>query len=99
MKKLRETDGMNYNGYAYNEYMFMTIVMQMIAAKPKLFKEYYFQAKQKRLFPLKYDKQYTVNNSKPNESFIKNLKRRIYSLSYTRTGYHILCILHKIHIF
>ena len=49
MKKLYETDGSNYNGYAYVLYMFVTAVMQMIAAKPDLYREYYAQVKQKHL--------------------------------------------------
>ena len=99
MKKLYEINGMNYNGYAYNLYMFMTKVMQMIAAEPQSYKDYYVQAKQKRLFPLKYNREYSAINSKQNDSFIKTIKKHIYSLSYTRVGYHFLRLLYKIHVF
>ncbi|MCR5690194.1 MAG: glycosyltransferase [Clostridiales bacterium] len=99
MKRLHEADGSNYNGYAYVLYMFMTTVMQMIAAEPESYKDYYSQVKQKRLFPLKFDKRYTVNYFKSGDRFFRKIKKQIRSLSYTRAGYFLLSVLHKIHVF
>ena len=98
MKKLYETDGANYNGYAYVLYMFMTAVMQTIAANPDRYRDYYALVKQKRLFPLKYNKEYTVNNTKQNDTILKTIKRRALNLSYTQAGYRLLCILYRIHV-
>ncbi len=99
MKRLYATDGSNYNGYVYVLYMFMTTVMQMIAADPELYKEYYIYVEQKRLFPLKYNKQYTVKNSKLGDSVFKIIKRRILSISYTKAGYFFLRFLYRMSIF
>lgn len=98
MKRMYETDGANYNGYAYVLYRFMTTVMQMIALEPNTYEKYYDQVKQKGLFPLKFNKQYTVSNRKQDDSVLKKIKKHVYSISYTKTGYYLLCIMKKIHV-
>ena len=100
MKHLYETDGDNYNGYSYLLYMFMTMVMQTISAMPaEACKKYLAELKEKGLFPLKYSLTYTVRNRKDTDRFLKRIKKRFYSLCYTRFGFYCLRFLKKIKVF
>ncbi|MBQ1503697.1 MAG: glycosyltransferase [Clostridia bacterium] len=90
MKRLYETDGDRYNGYAFVLYAFMTMVMQTIAASPKKFAGYMAEVKSKGLFPLKYDRQYTEKKIQPGDSFLRKSKKRVLSIAYTRPGYLML---------
>ena len=91
MLHMVETDGENYNGYAYVLYMFMTSVMKIVSGLPKEERKAYLkELKEKKLFPLRYDRRYTVRTGKENDSFRKKIKRRIYSLAYTRCGFRVL---------
>lgn len=96
MKKLYETDGKEYNGYAYNLYRLITFAMCAIAELPDgRQKEFLKELKEKRLFPLRYSKQYTVRNETGSARWKTKIKRRIRRLSYTKVGFFLCRMLNR----
>ncbi|MBQ6421818.1 MAG: hypothetical protein IJK02_12170 [Clostridia bacterium] len=76
----------------------MSALMDMLARDPDLCKKYYARVKKEGLFPLKYSREYTVKNEKPEDPFLKKCRKRISALSYTRIGFGLLRVLYGSHL-
>ncbi len=96
MKKYHELRGDVYNGYIYNLYRFVTIITGNVTYMPRnKRKAYIAELEQKGLFPLKYSELYTLPVDSNNCSFSTRIRRRIRSISYTRVGFVLSCIINK----